>query len=44
CPVCNSTDLSNDWSGIIIVFNPEKSQIARTLEITTAHKYALKVS
>lgn len=44
CPVCHSTDLSSDWSGIIIVFNPEKSQIAQTLEIKTAHKYALKVS
>ncbi|HLN35004.1 MAG TPA: transcription elongation factor subunit Spt4 [Nitrososphaeraceae archaeon] len=44
CAVCNSTELSSDWSGIIIIFDPEKSQIAHTLELKTAHKYALKVS
>ncbi|HEX2124539.1 MAG TPA: transcription elongation factor subunit Spt4 [Nitrososphaeraceae archaeon] len=44
CPVCKSSDLSPDWSGIILVFDPSKSQIANTLEITAPHKYALKVS
>jgi DNA-directed RNA polymerase subunit E" len=44
CPVCKSSDLSPDWSGIILVFDPSKSQIAGTLEITAPHKYALKVS
>lgn len=44
CPVCKSSDLTPDWSGIILVFDPLKSQIANTLEITTPHKYALKVS
>ncbi|HET6800147.1 MAG TPA: transcription elongation factor subunit Spt4 [Nitrososphaeraceae archaeon] len=44
CPVCKSSDLSPDWSGIILVFDPSKSQIASTLEITAPHKYALKVS
>lgn len=44
CPNCKSTDLSPDWSGIILIFEPAKSQVAKTLEITTANKYALKVS
>ncbi|HZC50026.1 MAG TPA: transcription elongation factor subunit Spt4 [Nitrososphaeraceae archaeon] len=44
CPICKSSDLSPDWSGIILVFDPSKSQIASTLEITAPHKYALKVS
>ena len=44
CPVCKSSDLTPDWSGIILVFDPSKSQIANTLEITTPYKYALKVS
>ena len=30
CPVCNSTELSRDWSGITTKFDPEKSQIAHT--------------
>ncbi|HKG31217.1 MAG TPA: transcription elongation factor subunit Spt4 [Nitrososphaeraceae archaeon] len=44
CPVCKSSDLTPDWSGIILVFNPSQSQIASTLEITIPYKYALKVS
>ena len=44
CPNCKSTDLSTDWSGIIIVFNPVNSQVAKTLDITSPNKYALKVT
>ena len=28
CPVCKSTELSKDWSGIMLIFDPEKSKIA----------------
>ena len=44
CPNCKSTDLSPDGSGIIHVFDPAKSQVAKTLDITSPNKYALKVS
>jgi DNA-directed RNA polymerase subunit E" len=44
CPVCKSSDLSPDWQGIILVFDPQKSLVASTLEITTPSRYALKVS
>jgi DNA-directed RNA polymerase subunit E" len=44
CPNCKSTDLSPDWTGIILVFDPSKSLVAKTLDITSANKYALKVS
>jgi DNA-directed RNA polymerase subunit E" len=44
CPICHSTDLSSDWSGIVIVFDSKTSLIAKTLEISIPHKYALKVS
>jgi DNA-directed RNA polymerase subunit E" len=44
CPICKSTDLTPDWSGIIIVFDASKSQIAATLDISIPHKYALKVT
>jgi DNA-directed RNA polymerase subunit E" len=43
CPVCKSTDLSPDWSGIILVFDPAKSLVASTLGITAPSRYALKV-
>jgi DNA-directed RNA polymerase subunit E" len=44
CPNCKSTDLSVDWSGIILVFDPITSQVAKTLDITSSNKYALKVT
>jgi DNA-directed RNA polymerase subunit E" len=44
CPVCKSTELSSDWSGIILIFDSKNSLIASTLQISSPHKYALKVS
>lgn len=44
CPVCKSSDLSPDWQGLILVFDPQKSLVANTLEITAPSRYALKVS
>ncbi len=44
CPNDGSTELSNEWSGLIIIINSEKSQVAKTLGITKPGRYALKVS
>jgi len=44
CPVCKSSDLTPDWSGIALVVDPSHSQIARTLGITQKGKYALRVT
>ena len=44
CPVDGSTELSNEWSGLIIIIDPEKSQVAKTLGISRKGRYALKVS
>jgi len=43
CPVCGSTEFSTEWSGIIIVVDPEKSEVAKFLNIKVAGRYALKV-
>jgi len=43
CPVCNSHDLSAKWKGLAIIINPQKSEIAKRLEITVKGKYALVV-
>ena len=44
CPNDGSTELSNEWSGLIIIINPAKSQVAKTLGIVKPGRYALKVS
>lgn len=43
CPACRSTDLSDDFSGLLIVLDPEKSQLAKKMKITKEGRYALKI-
>lgn len=43
CPLCSSTDLSAQWTGLVIINNPEKSEVAKTLGISKPGRYALKI-
>jgi DNA-directed RNA polymerase subunit E" len=43
CPVCNSTSLTEDWAGYVIISHPEESEIAEEMEVTEPGAYALKV-
>ena len=43
CPKCRSTTLSDDFSGIVIVFDPEESAIGKAMNIKEKGRYALKV-
>ncbi|NYT19486.1 MAG: DNA-directed RNA polymerase, subunit E'' [Methanosarcinales archaeon] len=43
CPVCGSSNLSADWSGLVIIVDPQRSKIAEMIGVTVADKYALKV-
>lgn len=44
CPACKSSDLTPDWTGIVLIVEPNGSQIASTLGITSKGKYAIKVT
>lgn len=44
CPNDKSTELSDEWSGLIIILDPARSNVAQTLGITVPGRYALKVS
>lgn len=44
CPACKSSDLTPDWTGIVLIVEPSGSQIASTLGITAKGKYAIKVT
>jgi len=44
CPNCKSSDLTPDWTGVILVVDPTNSEISKTLGITTKGKYAIKVT
>jgi len=43
CPKCRSTSLSEDFSGIVVMFDPENSAIAKAMKIKEKGRYALKV-
>lgn len=43
CPNCQSTSFSDDYSGLVIIFDPENSAIAKAMKATRKGRYALKV-
>ena len=43
CPKCRSTSLSEDFGGIVVVFDPESSAVATAMKIKDKGRYALKV-
>ena len=42
CPNCKTSEFSTDWSGFVIIFDPETSLIAKTLNIDKPGRYAIK--
>ncbi len=43
CPKCRSTSLSEDFGGVVIVFDPDNSAVAKAMKIKDKGRYALKV-
>ena len=43
CPKCRSTSYSEDYSGLVIMFDPDNSAIAKAMNIKEKGRYALKV-
>lgn len=44
CPVCHgNVKTSDNWSGFLIVLDPDSSKIAEELNITLPGEYALRV-
>ena len=43
CPNCGSTSFSDDYSGIVIIFDPENSAIAKAMKAKSRGRYALRV-
>jgi len=44
CPVCKSSDLTPDWTGIVLVVDPINSQVSKILGIKHKGKYAIRVT
>lgn len=43
CPLCQSEDLTDNFSGFVYVLDTEKSEVAKMLEIKTPGMYAVNV-
>ncbi len=43
CPVCDSKDFTEEWEGMVVIIDVEKSEVAKILGITKPGKYAIKV-
>lgn len=43
CPACESEELSERFSGLLIVLDPEKSEIAKIAEVKAPGRYAVNV-
>ena len=43
CPACKSQNLSTDFSGMVIIIDPEGSEIAKKLNVRTPGTYAIRV-
>ena len=44
CPRHPSAKVSSDWTGYVIIIQPERSEIAARLQVDQPGKYALKVN
>jgi len=43
CPVCGSKEFSDEWEGVVVIIDPERSGLAKLLNIDKPGKYAIKV-
>ncbi|MDD3857260.1 MAG: DNA-directed RNA polymerase, subunit E'' [Methanoculleus sp.] len=43
CTICSTSSLSEDWAGYVVIIDPERSEIAKKMNVTMAGRYALKV-
>ena len=43
CPNCRSSDLSEDYTGLLIVLDPDNSELAKKAGIEKKGRYALRV-
>ncbi len=43
CPYDGSKDFSSVWKGMVLIIDPERSEIAKELGIKESGRYAIKV-
>ncbi|MBR17899.1 MAG: DNA-directed RNA polymerase subunit E'' [Euryarchaeota archaeon] len=44
CMHCPNSPVTTDWQGLVVVLHPERSEVAKRLNINQPGSYALKVN
>lgn len=44
CPICKGNNLTTNWKGLVVIYDPAESEIAEKIGVSTAGKYAVRVS
>lgn len=44
CPLCQGSDFTETWKGKVIILDPERSEIAKRLNIKSKGEYAIKIT
>ncbi|MDY6773885.1 MAG: transcription elongation factor subunit Spt4 [Candidatus Nanohaloarchaea archaeon] len=44
CDICKNDELTSNWRGLVVIYDPEDSEIAEELGVTTTGKYAVQVN
>ena len=44
CMNCPGSHVTTDWQGLVVIMHPERSEVAKRLEIQSPGSYALKVN
>jgi DNA-directed RNA polymerase subunit E" len=43
CPHCGSREFSDEWEGVAIIVDPEKSEVAKVLGIKDRGRFVVKL-
>lgn len=43
CDICKNDDLTRNWRGLVVIYDPEDSEIAEEIGVKTTGKYAVQV-
>lgn len=43
CPHCGSSSFTEDWEGLVIIVDVERSKVAKFLDVSRPGRYAIKI-
>lgn len=44
CPICQNKKFTTFWKGLVYINDPEKSEVAKKLNITHKGRFALRIN